>query len=104
MKLITFLAFMCFATASWGQAAVKPEAPKPAPEVAKPAAEPAKPAADAAKPAPMKDAAPKPVADVPKQAATGPKIPNPRRWNEDARHCLERPTPTEVIKCAEEYL
>ena len=90
MKLITFLAFICFTTAGWAQAPAKPEAPKAAPE--------------AAKPAPMKEAAPKPMAEAPKQAATGPKIPNPRRWNEDARHCLERPTPTEVIKCAEEYL
>ena len=81
MKLIVFLVFSLFAAAGWAQAPAKPEAPKPAPEAAKPAAEAAKP-----------------------MAATGPKIPNPRRWNEDARHCLERPTPTEVIKCAEEYL
>jgi hypothetical protein len=31
-------------------------------------------------------------------------IPKKRRWHEDARHCLERPTNTEIIKCAEEYL
>lgn len=31
------------------------------------------------------------------------KKPNPKR-QEDARHCLERPTTTEIIKCAEEYL
>ena len=29
--------------------------------------------------------------------------PNPKR-QEDARHCLEKPTSTEIIKCAEEYL
>ena len=29
--------------------------------------------------------------------------PNPKR-QEDARHCLEKPTNTEIIKCAEEYL
>jgi hypothetical protein len=31
------------------------------------------------------------------------KKPNPKR-HEDARHCLEKPTNTEIIKCAEEYL
>ena len=29
--------------------------------------------------------------------------PNPKR-QEDARHCLEKATNTEIIKCAEEYL
>ena len=95
MKLIAFLAFVSLATAAWAQAPAKPEAAKPAPEAAKPAAEPTKPASEVPT---------KPAADAPKQAAVGPKIPNPRRWTEDARHCLERPTPTEVIKCAEEYL
>ena len=38
-----------------------------------------------------------------KQAAATPRKPG-KRWHEDARHCLERPTNTEVIKCAEEYL
>ena len=65
-------------------------APLPAPVVAdKPVAkeEPVKPVAQAEKP---------------KQAAVGaPRIPNPRRWKEDARHCLDRPTNTEVIKCAD---
>ena len=27
-----------------------------------------------------------------------------RRWHEDARHCLELPTNTEIIRCAEVYL
>ncbi|MGQ0547829.1 MAG: hypothetical protein ACT4P3_21285 [Betaproteobacteria bacterium] len=31
------------------------------------------------------------------------KKPNPKRF-EDARHCLEKPTSTEIIKCSEEYL
>jgi hypothetical protein len=31
------------------------------------------------------------------------KKPNPKRM-EDARHCLEKPTNTEIIKCSEEYL
>jgi hypothetical protein len=51
-----------------------------------------------AKPEPMKEAAkPEPV----KRAATPGK---PRRWNEDARHCLDKTSNTEIIKCAEEYL
>lgn len=83
MKLIAFLAFVSLATGAGAQAPAKPEAPKPEP---------------------MKEAAPKPMAEAPKQAATGPRIPNPRRWTEDARHCLELPTSTEVIKCAEEFL
>lgn len=54
--------------------------------------------------APAKEAA-KPMAvaesSKQKQAAGTPR--KPRRWHEDARHCLERPTNIEVIKCAEEY-
>jgi len=56
---------------------------------AQPAKEPAKPAAQEA----PKAEAPKPVA----------KKANPRR-QEDARHCLEKSTNTEIIKCAEAYL
>jgi hypothetical protein len=52
-----------------------------------------KPAADAPKPAAQDAAKPKPVA-----RKHGPKR------GEDARHCLERPSSTEIIKCAEEYL
>jgi hypothetical protein len=85
MKHLAFLAAMLFA----------------APVVAqdKPAAEQAKPAAQE----PAKEAA-KPAAEPKKQAAAGPRMPHPRRWNEDARHCLERQSNTEIIKCAEEYL
>jgi hypothetical protein len=85
MKQLVFLVIISLAAAAWGQD--KPAAKEPAKEAAK------EPAKEAAKPKPEK------------QAASGPpRIPNPRRWNEDARHCLERPTNTEVIKCAEEYL
>ena len=79
MKQILFSALIALASCAWGQA------PK------EPAKEPAKPEAtkEAAKPAPSK------------QAAVSRK---PRRWNEDARHCLERGSTTEIIKCAEEYL
>ena len=62
------------------------------------AKEPAK--AEAAKPEPMKQAAKAAGA----QQQRGPRKTGPRRWNEDARHCLERASNTEIIKCAEEYL
>lgn len=77
MKHMMFLLIVAFAAPAWAQA------DKP------PAQEPAK--AEAAKPEPMKQAA------KPRKAG-------PRRWNEDARHCLERASNTEIIKCAEEFL
>ena len=61
---------------------------KPVAETAtKPAAEAPKPAAQEAKPAPKRAA----------RKATS-------RRHLDARHCLEKTTNTEVIKCAEAYL
>jgi len=78
MKQIAFLTIMLFAASTWAQA----------------------PAKDAAKPEPMKEAAAKPEAM--KEAAKAPR--KPRRWSEDARHCLELTSNTEVIKCAEEFL
>jgi hypothetical protein len=76
MKHIVFFAIVVLAAPGWAQD--KPAAKEPA-DKEKPAAE--------------------------KQAAVGaPRIPKVRRWHEDARHCLERPTNTEIIKCAEEYL
>ena len=75
MKFMTFLALATTASLALAQA---------------PAKEPAKP--EAAK------EGMKPVAV--KQAA---KKPNPKR-QEDARHCLEQPNATAIIKCAEEYL
>ena len=59
--------------------------------------EPARP--EAAKPEPVKAEAAK--ATPVKQAALAKK--GPRRWNEDARHCLELGSNTEIIKCAEEF-
>ena len=80
MKRIVLAVCLVLGAPAWAQA------PKPA----APAAEPAKPAAqEAAKP--------------PVHAAAKPRKPNPKR-NEDARHCLEKTSNTEVIKCAEEYL
>ncbi|HEU4352380.1 MAG TPA: hypothetical protein VFR66_10965 [Burkholderiales bacterium] len=76
MKQFIFLMIMVCAAGAWAQA----------------------PAKEAATPEPKKEAAkPQPA----KQAVA---IPRKRRWHEDARHCLERPTNTEIIKCAEEYL
>jgi hypothetical protein len=81
MKHLIFSSIIVLAAgAAWGQA--KPE----------PMKEPAKPEAMKEESAP------------PKQAAAGPKIPKQRRWNEDARHCLERGSNTDIIKCAEEFL
>jgi len=81
MKRILTTAVLAMAmSAAWGQAKA-PGAPADKPA-----------AADAAKPQ---------AAEVPK--ATVARKPNPRRF-EDARHCLEKGTNTEIIKCAEVYL
>ena len=85
MKQIAFIVIALFACAAWAQA------PKePAKEAVK----------EAAKPEAVKETAKpeKQAAAVP--ASTGPR--KARRWNEDARHCLELPSNTEIIKCAEE--
>lgn len=60
------------------------------------------PVKEAAKAEATKDVA-KPAGEAKKQGAAGPRRAG-KRWTEDARHCLERPTNTEIIKCAEEYL
>jgi hypothetical protein len=80
MKHIAFLAITLFATAAFAQ-------DKP---VAKEEAKP-----EAAKPAPIRSTA---------SSAASPKKGAPNRRSEDARHCLEKASNTEVIKCAEEYL
>jgi len=77
MKLLIFLAISILAVPAWAQ-------DKPAPKE------------------PAKEEAARPAAEPKKQAAAGPR--KQRCWNEDARHCLERPSNTEIIKCAEEYL
>ena len=96
MKHILFSALIGFAFCAWAQAPKDPA--KPAPQ-AKEATKP-EPMKEAVKPAPAKRAA-KSGTETTKQAAVTKK---PRRWNEDARHCLERGSTTEIIKCAEEYL
>ena len=84
MKPIAFLMAVLLAVP-----AVAQDKPAPAAEAAKPQAAKAEPVKEAGK-APTKSAASK-------KGAT-------RRWNEDARHCLEKASNTEVIKCAEEFL
>ena len=88
MKHLVFSVLVSFAAVAGAQTPAKEAAN---PEPMKEAAKPAEPTKEAAKPeaAPTKKAASK----------TG-----PRRWNEDARHCLERTSTTEIIKCAEEFL
>jgi hypothetical protein len=80
MKRLAFLAAMLLAAPAFAQTQ-KPEPIKAEPIKAEPAkaAEPAKPKAT------------KPVKHT-------------NRRQEDARQCLDRPTNTEIIKCAEEYL
>jgi hypothetical protein len=82
MKQLAFVTIVMFAVPAWGQTE-KPAAKESAKPVAQAEAEKSKQAA---------------------ATAGAPRIPNPRRWKEDARHCLDRPTNTEVIKCAEEFL
>lgn len=84
MKPIAFLAIVLLALPTFAQ-----DKPAPAPEAVRPEAAKPEPVKEALKPAPTKSAASKK---------------GPRRWNEDARHCLEKASNTEVIKCAEEYL
>jgi hypothetical protein len=84
MKPIVFLATALLALTAFAQ-----DKPAPQPETAK---------AEAAKPEPVKEA----VKPAPTKSAASRKA--GRRWNEDARHCLEKGSNTEVIKCAEEYL
>jgi hypothetical protein len=84
MKPIAFLAMILLAVPAFAQ-----DKPAPKPEAAKPEAVKPEPAKEAVKPSPTKSAASRKAG---------------RRWNEDARHCLEKASNTEVIKCAEEYL
>lgn len=86
-RTLISLAVMVAVPLAWAQDKPKAAAKEPA----KPAAAAPQPAAE--KPAPM-------VADKPAPVA---RRVNPRRA-EDARHCLEKGTNTEIIKCAEAYL
>jgi len=55
------------------------------------------------KPAAAPGTAPKPMAQETAKPKPMARKHGPKR-GEDARHCLELPTSTEIIKCAEEYL
>jgi hypothetical protein len=81
MKRIVLVVCLALAGQAWAQAQKEP---------AKPAAQ------EPAKPAPQ-------AAATPQAASKASRKPNPKRA-EDARHCLEQPSNTEIIKCAEEYL
>ena len=90
MKKFALITVLALALPAWAQQA-------------KPSAQPEKPAAAA----PAQEA---PKAEAPKAEAkaepTKPKAPRKASSHrqEDARHCLEKPTNTEIIKCAEAYL
>ncbi len=72
----------------------------------KPADKPAeKPAAAAqAAPAQAAPAQESPKAEAPKAQAKKPARKHSSKRMEDARHCLDEPSNTEIIKCAEAYL
>lgn len=84
MKKFALIAALALAIPAWAQDA------KPPAEPAKPAAQEAPKAAEAAEAA--KPKAPRKIQ------------PHPSRRQEDARHCLEKGSNTEIIKCAEAYL
>ena len=92
MKKFALIAAFALAMPAWAQQA-------------KPPAEPAKPAAaEAPKAEAPKAEAPKVQAEAAKPKAPR-KIPvHPSKRQEDARHCLEKGSNTEIIKCAEAYL
>ncbi len=80
MRKIALLAALSLAASAWAQ----------------------KPPAAPATPAPTPQEAPK--AEIAKSEVKKPaRKPNPHR-QEDARPCLDKPTNTEIIKCAEVFL
>ena len=87
MKRMMLLAAAALAANAWAQQPA-PAAPATPAAPAAPTAAPEAPKAEMAKAEPAKKTAHKP---------------NPHR-QEDARHCLDKPTNTEIIKCAEAYL
>ena len=91
MKKIALIAALSFAAPAWSQDA-------------KPPAEPAKPAAAPMASEAPKAEAPKAEARKAKAQAQAPRKVHPAKRQEDARHCLEKASNTEIIKCAEAYL
>ena len=98
MKTALFAVLMGLSFVSFGQTATPiPDTPPPA----------AKPAPVASKPAPAPAPAPATQATVSVKPAVPPKPMSAARKakrEEDARHCLEKTSNTEIIKCAEAYL
>ena len=78
MKWIALLIALAAAASAWAQA------PTPTKEAAKPEA------------VPMKSEPPKQAVRMAKKSSS--------RRSQDARHCLQRASNTEIIKCAEEFL
>ena len=94
MKKFALITVLALALPAWAQQA-------------KPSAQPEKPAAAAPAQEAPKAEAPKAEAKAEVKAEpTKPKAPRKASSHrqEDARHCLEKPTNTEIIKCAEAYL
>jgi len=99
MKTALLAVLLGFSSLSFGQTAT------PIPDTPPPAAKPAAPAPAPAQAAPA--AATAPQATVTVNPTVPPKPMNATRKakrEEDARHCLEKGTNTEIIKCAEAYL
>jgi hypothetical protein len=92
MKKTALILALAIAMPVWAQ---EKAADKPAGQEAPKAAEPK--AAEAAEPAKAAEA---PKAEAPAKPAAR----KHSRRNEDARHCLDEATNTEIIKCAEAYL
>jgi len=89
MRKIALLAALSLAASAWAQ---------------KPPAAPAAPAAAPTPPAAATPAQAAPKAEIAKSEVKKPaRKPNPHR-QEDARPCLDKPTNTEIIKCAEVFL
>lgn len=84
MKKIALIAALAVAGHAWAQAE------KPAPK-------------EGEKP-PVQAEAVKPPAQAAKAEKPAPKKGSAAKRQEDARHCLEKATNTEIIKCAEAYL
>jgi hypothetical protein len=85
VKKIALIAALILAVPAWAQETKSP-------------AEPAKPASAPAAPEAAKAETPKAQAK-----AKAPRKPGTHR-QEDARHCLDKGSNTEIIKCAEAYL
>lgn len=86
MRKVILLAALAAAWAAWAQ--------EPKKEAAKPSAQ------QAAAPAQPQEAAKPPVQAAAKRAPLARKS----RRHQDARHCLEKGSNTEIIRCAEAYL